>query len=471
MKLKAPGFEIPPDDPFKHDLLKRRESAESLLEVVKSTDEPLVLCIDGAWGSGKTTFLSMWRQLLKNSGMPTMYFNAWENDFSDDAMISLIGEFEAGMEELALTGPRRKKARATMKKAKNLGVALTKHLVPAGIKIATAGAVNADALTRDVISGLTEKLATEQIQRYERSKKTVAAFKTAFGRFAAEVTTSNDKGHRCSLVVLVDELDRCRPTFAVEVLEKVKHFFNVPNVIFVIAIDKQQLRHSIRSLYGQAMDVDGYLKRFFDLDYSLPPPGRGRFSVALFDRFGLADFFKKRRGSVAAYDGRTLNGLFAQLFEILSCSLREQEQCFSQLSLAIRTTPENQQLYPVLLGSLIVLKAKNPELYRGFVTGESAPEDVLEYLRKKPGGDAFVDSWEGVSLEAYLVTCRSHRGSYGDIASPYRKVAEDLGAPEQDRKRATQIIEQIKAGDWNHNIQKYVVNKIDIVTQFEDTAG
>jgi hypothetical protein len=66
MNLKSPELEIPLADPFKNDLLGRKESAVSLTELICSTDEPLVLSINASWGEGKTTFLNMWRQILTN---------------------------------------------------------------------------------------------------------------------------------------------------------------------------------------------------------------------------------------------------------------------------------------------------------------------------------------------------------------------------------------------------------------------
>jgi hypothetical protein len=71
-------------------------------------------------------------------------------------------------------------------------------------------------------------------------------------------------------VILIDELDRCRPTYAIEMLEAIKHWFCVPNVVFVLAMDREQLSHSIRAVYGQGFDVDGYFLRFFHLLEQMP---------------------------------------------------------------------------------------------------------------------------------------------------------------------------------------------------------
>ena len=139
MKLKAPQFEIPSEDPFKNDLLGRKTTAEQLTEILKSSDEPLVLCINAAFGNGKTTFIKMWRGLLNQEGFKTLYFNAWENDHSEDALVSLIGELSAGMGELKLSVQKAQKAQRYLKQPKKFGASLVKKGLPAAIRIGTGG--------------------------------------------------------------------------------------------------------------------------------------------------------------------------------------------------------------------------------------------------------------------------------------------------------------------------------------------
>ena len=102
MKFKPSAIEITIGDPFKDDLLSRKDSAEVLTEFVGSLGETFVLGIDSPWGTGKTTFLKMWLQHLKNLSFPCLYFNAWENDFSDSPLVSLIGELEISIDALRL---------------------------------------------------------------------------------------------------------------------------------------------------------------------------------------------------------------------------------------------------------------------------------------------------------------------------------------------------------------------------------
>ena len=315
MKLKAAPVEIPPDEPFRHDLLERKVCAEQLTELLKSSDDSLVLCISAEWGNGKTTFLKMWRQHLINEEFKTLYFNAWENDYSEDALVSLIGELSAGIGELRLSPEKTKRIKGYLDKAKKLGAVLIKKGVPLAVRMGTGGIINAaefnldeDAITK--LSELGEEVAKKQIEKYEESKKTINGFREELKSFADEITSPEEGTDRFPLVIFVDELDRCRPPYAVQVLEKVKHLFNVPNIVFVIAVDKDQLGHSIKSMYGQGMDVGGYLRRFIDLDFSLPIPDTGAFCDAQFAKFGLVEIFKKRTGDLVRNDVANLKAAF-----------------------------------------------------------------------------------------------------------------------------------------------------------------
>ena len=78
------------------------------------------------------------------------------------------------------------------------------------------------------------------------------------------------------LVIFVDELDRCKPTFAISVLERVKHLFNIENIVWVFSINKAQLIMNIRHFYGE-IDAGQYLQRFFDFELQLPYKSAGFF--------------------------------------------------------------------------------------------------------------------------------------------------------------------------------------------------
>lgn len=467
MLLKSRELEIVADDPFRHDALNRKESGDVLTEFVLSANESVVICIDAPWGQGKTTFLRMWEQNLKNKQIPTVYFNAWESDFSDDALVCLIGEISSAIKELSKTGDETK-AREYLEKTKNFGVALLKRTIPVAAKVATAGALDLDKLTEQAIAGLAESIAKEQLEKYEKSKKSISAFRSAISDFASSIT---DPDNPKPLVFIIDELDRCRPDFAIEILEKAKHFFNVKNIVFVLGADKKQLGSSIKSIYGEELNVNGYLRRFMDFDYVLPPPSKGLFVKALFRKYAFNDYFSRKRGDRTRYEGEQTVFVLTELFQLYGLTLREQEHCCSLLSLSIRTTPEDHYLFPIFLCFLIVLKIKEPDLYKALITEEIDQFELLERLRTTPKAEDFLSSSYGAALEAYIVTCKGY--GYGEDTIYKRKyidIQNSSSASEEDKQRAKLILQLIQDLNWHGSIGSlnYLMKKIEIASRFKE---
>jgi hypothetical protein len=204
------------------------------------------------------------------------------------------------------------------------------------------------------------------------------------------------------VVFIIDELDRCRPTFAIELLEKAKHFFNVKNVVFVIAADKKQMGHSIKAIYGQDLDVNGYLRRFIDFDYLLPIAEKGEYIKVLFDQFGFQEFFKKTKAVSNNYEYDHALKMLQELSDIFGLRLREQEHCCSLLSISIRTVWENEYLYPLLLSFLFVVKVKEPDIYKDIISGKLAGLEVINYLSGKKGAAELLSTNYGKALEIYI---------------------------------------------------------------------
>lgn len=323
--LKNRPLNIDKDEPFKEDKLGREKNIESLTQLLTNCNDSFVLAVDSPWGSGKTTFIKMWMQYLKNRGFPVIYFNAWENDFSDNALVSLIGKIETGIKEIDIPKEKKRLVKESFENAKKIGAKIVKLSLPMALKAATLGLI--DIKNEDIekaLSDFTEKVAEKSIKEYEKSRQTIDNLKEELEKFVEHIINSEDAQYNKSLVIFIDELDRCRPTFAIEVLEKVKHIFDVPQIVFVLGIDKEQLGHSIKSVYGEQFGVEGYLKRFIDITYSLPTADKGEFLEYLFVRFGIADYLEKKKTDRDIL--RNLHNILPNIFEHFKFSLRDQEQ-------------------------------------------------------------------------------------------------------------------------------------------------
>ena len=248
---------IPANNPYEEDLLNRKPIADALTNLIVSIDDTAVIAVDGAWGSGKTTFLQMWAQQLRNRGCPVITFNAWETDFSDDPLIALTSELMLGLRDcnpdLQLEGLKEKAANLISKLFASSFLRL--------LKLASAGLVD---LSQEQLKELTQadvESPSDRLVLYEESKKTISEFKCSLSQ---TVDILLNKESKLPLVILIDELDRCRPIYAIELLEHAKHLFSVPNVIFVLGVNTAQLACSV-ILYGSRFNSVNYLPRFFNL--------------------------------------------------------------------------------------------------------------------------------------------------------------------------------------------------------------
>ncbi|WP_430869657.1 KAP family P-loop NTPase fold protein [Cupriavidus basilensis] len=106
---------------------------------------------------------------------------------------------------------------------------------------------------------------------------------------SAIVDSLENSGKNLPIFFFIDELDRCRPTYAIELLETVKHIFGVEGIYFAIATDTEQLAASIKSVYGTEFSSSRYLKRFFHAEYTFPELENYDYATHLFSKLNLLD--------------------------------------------------------------------------------------------------------------------------------------------------------------------------------------
>lgn len=379
--------------PFEQDALKRSTSSKILTDLIKNSRTPFTLAIDSPWGSGKTYFLKEWAKQLREAGEQVVEFNAWQNDFNGNPLIALI-------EEIAEINP---KENVVVGKVKKAGAILAKAAVPIAVKWLTQGVLeakdlfsdHAEALSSD-LGDVTQKLVDSGFQEYRATKNAIEEFKKALGELS-----SRGKG---PLIFLVDELDRCRPNYAVEFLEVSKHLFDVPGIVFVLAVDSAQLAASIKGVYGSEFGGEAYLRRFFDLKYQFP--------VSTLSQFVEQEF---RNHKLGENDVATLT--FASLFELLNFDLRLQQQCIARYAVAVRLGGGEDDSHATSI--LTTLMHWNKEVYDQYTTGAIGAKELVKKLAKDGSFFDDMDSRFGVYLWSVLYAIS---GSF----QKYRKEFEEL---------------------------------------------
>lgn len=308
------------------DYLGRKQEGDNLLHFLeqryenKSLELGFVLAINGDWGSGKTFFIERVSRDAITFKHPTFVFDAWKNDYTKDPLLAFISEFDSGLKEhfkkISLAPEIKNKVREIIKKTWKpalaiIGGALLKH--GAGLTVGTIrdlydddeddeddedaassskddnGGSKSPSITggeafKDAQTQLSEALK-KALAEHRTMKESIEQFKIKVSLLVTELSAINEV--TLPIFVFVDELDRCRPDYAVELLEGIKHLFGVPGVYFIVSTNISQLTHSVKAIYGEGFDGQTYLKRFFDLQYSLSKPDTTKFCYSLFTTMKL----------------------------------------------------------------------------------------------------------------------------------------------------------------------------------------
>lgn len=282
------------------DLLGRREDSEFLynflvgqIEKRKSQGRTAsyVLNIDADWGGGKSFFLDGFALDLEGKGHMVARINAWRDDHAVDPYIAIMAAIDKAFAPFVKKPGKVATAWASAKAsggpiALRVAAAIGKGLVKkhAGVSLDelkdlitddnSAPGEAAEALETAVseTGAQLEKLFDASVEAlidgFNRTDDAITDFREKLETAVASLSTEK----KSPLFVLIDELDRCRPTYAVQLLERVKHLFDVEGVVFVFATNTQQLQHSIAGAYGPGFDGMRYLKRFFDRAYVFEKP-------------------------------------------------------------------------------------------------------------------------------------------------------------------------------------------------------
>ena len=255
---------------LEENLLGRNAELLRFLELLNGINEAMSISLNGYWGSGKTffvkqaelslnylnpfsnslteeersrissCFMKIKSDWLNESYKPqiAVYYDAWANDNDVDPVLSIIYSIIKAID-------------SNYKITEDSGF----------LKI--AGSI-LDCISGKEITRALESLSGKDPLKIIREQHELTGL---LKRFLQDVIL--ERGDR--LVVFVDELDRCRPSYAVQLLERIKHYFEIDNVTFVFSINSKELQHTVKRCYGEDFSAGRYLNRFFDVRISLPP--------------------------------------------------------------------------------------------------------------------------------------------------------------------------------------------------------
>ncbi len=260
MKDIANIFKLPPDE------LERKKAnllwddtapeivqfAKDLQEFIKKVDTPYVLGLDGGYGTGKTHFATRFCAQMHKEIM-TLYFSAWEKDYYNNPMLSFVEMItwlvKNEQETIqAMNMPYAKQALISLWQSVDLSIPFTPPACP------ISGKLNIKKLLRKTDDPI---LPTDILQK---AKYDLAEF------------IKRLPNHK--LVLIVDDMDRCRPDIAVKTLEVIKHFFDIEGLIVILPVGKERLTKYINAFYGlptdSREDKEEYLQKFLNETIQIP---------------------------------------------------------------------------------------------------------------------------------------------------------------------------------------------------------
>ena len=373
MRLSPPPLDIADNEAFQRDIFQAKTAAERLARVVTELEGHSVIVLDGDWGSGKTTFTKQWAGLMRTQhNRPVVYLDAFQMDHHDNAffvmlahaLATLMPDPDRGLFDLAI-----RTATKVLRAAP--GAALTvalDRIVP----YLTAGVLQGKDLV--IKDDAPDDWIREQLKVIENESNAVARFQETLTKIVSE------SPHKAPFVFIIDELDRCKPTFALDVLERMKHVFSADGICFILVTHLEELAEMVKHAYG-IRDAKRYLEKFYHLRITMD-------SILSTSGIEITSKYLQHLASTTVpvffkYQGDTM---IRELVAIHGLRLRDVERMAIGLALYERTADDpNHRHSTFLIVGLCILRVSNISLYRQAADGQMTFEDSCSFFR--------FDSW------------------------------------------------------------------------------
>ena len=357
---------------YLNDTIGRNSDVNAFIDILNTLENSCAIALDGVWGSGKTFFVQQVKMVLdaccrdsenadkqrvrhkwttmhdgkqpEFQSQLCVYYDAWENDNDEDPVLSLVYSI---LQDVDVESPFEKES-----------------------GIFDKGAAIAECLSGRNITAVVDSLKSKDALADLRKKKQIQSEVKSF--FDELLVERADR-----LVIIVDELDRCKPEYAVRLLERVKHYFADDRISFVFSTNIKELQHTISNFYGEGFDAVRYFDRFFDLRIALPPVDMDSYLRSInFDKQYVVD------------------RVCYELIEQYALSLRESSRFIQFVNLAVHEPTHESRKYDFsfpdgkaklfglmyVVPLLVVLKS-----YNQFVEGKNATPlvDLLENIQMR----------------------------------------------------------------------------------------
>ena len=414
MRFEPQKLEIDENDPWASSAFQLSDTGERLTNLVKQAEGPAVVSLTAPWGTGKTSFLDMWSASLRLQGAKVVKFSAWEVDYTRDALVALIQELSG---QLADNDDSESQS---LEQIKTKGGELLRHVAPLAVKVLTSGLVDING-----VEDLTEKLVEKKLADHENAKHSATRFRESLRAYAKKL---EDEENGFPLVIIVDELDRCRPSYAVELLESIKHFFNVDGVAFVIGVDIDQLGETIKGHYGQGYDGSRYLNKFFHLQLKLPEPDLAAFCINTIIRLGMENIFEGNSLQNSARNSFSAD-FIARLAKSYGLTLREIERFLLEAGAIYSANSNLPPLLSKVILWLLVQKQCDSSFFASLLSQKITTSEAWKLIHPYTNSMFRDSADEEIFFRSVLTLMLEGQKGISNLQKHARELVEEENAP------------------------------------------
>lgn len=410
------------DEIFEDDKLDIKSNVIDFAHLIeqdtyKASSTSKVYSLSAKFGIGKTFFCNKLQQVLAKDKVKAGKLNIWEMDFYENPLIPILAELNKlySSDKRNLPSQLVKILYGYGKKAVSVA---TETAIDMGYHYAVSNLMQTPECQNiaetvknvDILNKCKEKFSSETIyDDYNEYQSALKELRTSLNGWASR---QKDK----PIVIIIDELDRCKPDYAVKTLDVLKHFFDVPGFVFVLALDEEQLKNSVQTLFG-TIDYEGYKRKFISNSFMLPEPDRLSFAEYLYEKSGIKSYIEKiqqekrelvfmvdiynsfycahpyshhgdfskeeiaKRFNLTQTSESIIKRYFAAYSELFSFSLRQMEQVFDRLVLFVKQISASKELFsPDLATFLICLHEGDTEIFNHVKKVDNCSIGIIEKI-------------------------------------------------------------------------------------------
>lgn len=372
---------------FEEDLFGLVEFAHRLEKFIATEHDyvegSLVIALTSKYGSGKTTFLEMWKASLENEDETTdkplvISLNAWESDYYGDPLFAIISAL------IECLQAKNKPVNGLVNAVKDFGWFTT--------------AVGSQIVNK--VTGIDAVAAGELAQRKKgERKKTAQTMPDSFSIYQSRKVAMESLKREIELFVsaskprvlfLVDELDRCKPDYAITYLETIKHIFDIKGAVFLLAADRKQLENSAKTAFGPNLDFEEYYRKFIHREITLPPISTDGYKKLAFK---YVSYYLEREGERHCFMKLEHNRVenISELISALKLTPRQIQEVFRVLGHIFSTSEQNKGrlLWCLAVGSIVMatLKIGDPRIFHLLGTQQLDSKEAVDYFKYLVGKD------------------------------------------------------------------------------------